>query len=86
MTSSSCVRFLVCEIVSGKWSKCSSAFEKMRRENSEQNIFQGQCPVMRQQQSDEEQGADAFLLQEYEQFLSNKAEGTMKPMCERRAR
>ena len=32
---------------------------------------------MRQQQPDEDQGVDEFLLQEYEQFLSGKAEGTV---------
>jgi len=33
--------------------------------------------MMRQQQSDDNQGTDEFLLQEYELFLSNKAEGTI---------
>ena len=32
---------------------------------------------MMRQQSDEDQGADEFLLQEYEQFLAGKAEGTI---------
>ncbi len=32
---------------------------------------------MRQQQSDEDQGADELLLQEYEHFISSKAEGTI---------
>ncbi len=32
---------------------------------------------MRQQKSDEDQGADEFLLQKYEQFISSKAEGTI---------
>src|SRR6266487_432112 len=32
---------------------------------------------MRQQQPDEDQGVDEFLLQEYQQFLSGKAEGTI---------
>lgn len=32
--------------------------------------------LMRQQQSDEDQGTDEFLLQEYEHFLAGKAEGT----------
>ena len=32
---------------------------------------------MRQHQSDENQDTDEFLLQEYEHFLSNKAEGTI---------
>lgn len=34
-------------------------------------------PMMRQQQSDENQVADELLLGEYEQFLSGKAEGTI---------
>lgn len=34
--------------------------------------------MMRQQQSDEDQGAYELLLQEYEHFLSNKAEGTIE--------
>lgn len=33
--------------------------------------------MMRQQQPDEDQGADEFLLQEYAHFLLNKAEGTI---------
>ncbi len=33
--------------------------------------------MMRQQWSDENQGVDELLLQEYEHFLSNKAEGTI---------
>jgi site-specific recombinase XerD len=49
----------------------------MRRENSEQNILRGGMPLMRQQQSDEGQGTDEFLLQEYEHFLAGKAEGTI---------
>lgn len=32
---------------------------------------------MKEPRSDEDQSADEFLLQEYEQFLSNKAEGTI---------
>src|SRR2546430_4774372 len=32
---------------------------------------------MRQQQSDEDQGANELLLQEYEHFISGKAEGTI---------
>ena len=32
---------------------------------------------MREQHPDENQGADEFLLQEYEQFISRKAEGTI---------
>jgi hypothetical protein len=32
---------------------------------------------MRLQQPDEDQGADELLLQEYQYFLSNKAEGTI---------
>ena len=39
--------------------------------------------MMRQQQSDEDQGADEFLLQEYEHFLSNKAEGMIETIPER---
>ncbi len=34
-------------------------------------------PMTRQQQSDEDQGADESLLQEYEQSISRKAEGTI---------
>src|SRR3989440_6623886 len=34
-------------------------------------------PLMRQQESDEDQGADENLLQEYQQFISRKAEGTI---------
>jgi hypothetical protein len=33
--------------------------------------------MMKQQQSDEDQGVDELLLQEYEHFISNKAEGTI---------
>lgn len=33
--------------------------------------------VMKQEQSSEDQGADGLLLQEYEQFLTDKAEGTI---------
>ncbi len=33
--------------------------------------------MMMQHQPDEYQGADKLLLQEYEQFLSGKAEGTI---------
>jgi site-specific recombinase XerD len=50
----------------------------MRGENSEQNILRGTMPMIRQQQSGENQGTDEFLLQEYEHFLSNKAEGTIE--------
>jgi hypothetical protein len=32
---------------------------------------------MRELQSNEDQGADEFLLKEYEQFISSKAEGTI---------
>lgn len=32
---------------------------------------------MREQQSDEDQGADEFLLKEYEHFISSKADGTI---------
>jgi len=49
----------------------------MRDENSEQNIMRGTLPMIRQQQSEDDQGMDEFLLQEYEHFLSNKAEGTI---------
>ena len=48
----------------------------MRVENSEQNVLRGAMP-MRQHRSGEDQGADEYLLQEYEQFLSDKAEGTI---------
>jgi site-specific recombinase XerD len=51
--------------------------EEMRGENSEQNVLRGVMPMMRQQQPDEDKGPDEFLLQEYEQFLSKKAEGTI---------
>ncbi len=34
-------------------------------------------PLIRQQRSDEDQAKDEFLLQEYEHFLSIKAEGTI---------
>ena len=47
------------------------ALEEMRRENSEQNILRGAMPMMRKQESDEEQGMDEVFLQEYERFLSN---------------
>ena len=40
------------------------------------NIIEGEA-VMREQQSHEDQGADEFLLQKYEHFLSSKAEGTI---------
>jgi hypothetical protein len=33
--------------------------------------------MMRDQQSDEDQGAAEFLLKEYEHFISGKAEGTI---------
>ena len=35
-------------------------------------------PIMRQQQPDKDQSTDEFLLLEYKQFLSNKAEGTIE--------
>jgi site-specific recombinase XerC len=50
----------------------------MRRENSEQNILRGAMPMVKQHQPDENQGVDGLLLQEYEQFLSGKAEGTIE--------
>jgi hypothetical protein len=49
----------------------------MRRKNSEQKVLRGVMPMMKQPQSDEDQGSDESLLLEYEHFLSNKAEGTI---------
>jgi len=43
----------------------------MRRENSEQNIFKGAMPLMREQQLDENQGANELLLQEYVKYPEN---------------
>ena len=57
--------------------KFSSGLKEMSGENSEQNVLREAMTMIKQQQSDEDQGADEFLLQEYEHFLANKAKGTI---------
>jgi site-specific recombinase XerD len=49
----------------------------MRRENSEQNILEGET-VVQINRSDEIQATDTILLLEYEHFLIGKAEGTIE--------
>jgi hypothetical protein len=51
--------------------------EEMRGENSEQNILREAMQVKGQQQSDDDQDADEFLLQEYEHFLCESLSGIL---------
>jgi len=46
-------------------------------ENSEQNVLRGEMPV---HLSGEKQGIDPLLLDEYEHFLSGKAEESSMPI------
>jgi site-specific recombinase XerD len=50
----------------------------MRRQNSEQNVLGDGFPMSMYHRSDKDQGVDAPLLEEYEHFLSGKAEGTIE--------
>ena len=53
--------------------------EEIGQENSEQNVFAGEIPMsmIPSHQSSEDQSIDNILIQEYERFLSGKAEGTI---------